>query len=144
MVQYGNAMIKLAPSILAADFRNLGSEIAILDRSSAEYVHIDIMDGVFVPASSFGAPVVKAIRKCTDKVFDVHLMVQYPDSYIESVVDAGADIITIHAEASIHLHRSIQPIKSYGKKAGVVLNPATPLDVLDYVLEQGKSTTYSV
>lgn len=128
-------MIKLAPSILSADFANLGAEITLVDSSPADYIHVDIMDGVFVPASSFGAPVVKAIRKYTSKPFDVHLMVQDPDSYVPSMIEAGADIITVHVEASKHLHRSIQLIKGFGKKAGVVLNPSTPLQVLDYVLE---------
>jgi ribulose-phosphate 3-epimerase len=125
----------LSPSILAADFANLGSEIALLHKSKAEYIHIDIMDGVFVPSSSFGTPVMRAIRKYTDKIFDVHLMVQNPDSYIEPVVQAGADLITVHAEASVHLHRSVQLIKKFGKKAGVALNPSTPIQALDYVLE---------
>lgn len=131
----GTMMMKLAPSILSADFANLGADIKIVDQSAAEYVHIDIMDGLFVPATSFGAPVVRAIRSYTDKVFDVHLMIQNPDAHIKSFVEAGADLITVHIEACTHVHRTIQSIKQYGKKAGVVLNPATPLDVLDYILE---------
>lgn len=129
-------MFKLSPSILAANFAVLGEEITLLHRSKAPYIHIDVMDGVFVPASSFGAPVIKAIRSYTDKVFDVHLMVQNPDAYIESMVEAGADSITIHAEACVHLYRSVQLIKQYGKRVGVALNPATPLHVLDYVLQE--------
>lgn len=129
-------MYKLAPSILSADFANLGADIDLLHKSKADYIHIDIMDGVFVPASSFGIPVVKAIRPYTDKVFDVHLMVVNPDTYVQSAVEAGADIIVVHAEACTHLNRVIQLIKSYGIKAGVALNPSTPLCALDFILEE--------
>lgn len=129
-------MVKLAPSILSADYGNLGKELQILHDSSADYIHIDIMDGVYVPAISFGASVVKSIRKYTDKIFDVHLMIQNPDTYIKAFVDAGADIITVHAEACVHLHRTIQNIRKHGVKAGVVLNPATSLSALEYILEE--------
>lgn len=129
-------MIKLAPSILAADFSKLGEEIEIIDKAGADYIHIDVMDGSYVPSISFGMPVIESIRKVTEKPFDVHLMINEPDRYIEEFVRAGADIITVHAEACLHLDSTIQKIKSFGKKAGVVLNPATPLTTLEYVLEE--------
>lgn len=119
-------MIKIAPSILSSDFSRLGEEIELLDKSEADYIHIDVMDGAFVPNITFGAPIVKAIRNRTDKVFDVHLMVESPSRYIDDFVDAGADIITIHYESEKHIDRAIQYIKSKGVKAGVVLNPGTP------------------
>lgn len=119
-------MIKIAPSILSSDFSRLGEEIELLDKSDADYIHIDVMDGAFVPNITLGAPIVKAIRNRTDKVFDVHLMVESPSRYIDDFVDAGADIITIHYEAEKHIDRAIQYIKSKGVKAGVVLNPGTP------------------
>lgn len=128
-------MAKLAPSILSSDFSKLGSEIELLDKSEAEYIHIDVMDGRFVPNITFGAPVVKAVRKYTDKVFDVHLMISNPENYVEDFVKAGADIITVHQEACPHLHRNIQQIKGHGVKAGVSLNPATPIETLEYVLD---------
>ncbi len=129
-------MLKLAPSILSADFANLGRDIIEADKAGAQVIHIDVMDGTFVPNISLGMPVIKSIRSCTDKIFDVHLMVEEPARLIEGFIDAGADIITVHAEACKHLHRTLQMIKKAGLKAGVVLNPATPLSVLDYVLEE--------
>lgn len=128
-------MLKLAPSILSADFANLGADVKAVDQAGARYIHIDVMDGAFVPNFSLGLPVIKAIRKYTDKVFDVHLMVEDPAHHLEAFKEAGADIITVHTEACRHLHRTIQTIRSLGVKAGVALNPATPLCVLDYVLE---------
>ncbi|MDF2521465.1 MAG: ribulose-phosphate 3-epimerase [Clostridia bacterium] len=128
-------MIKLAPSILSADFANLERDIKIVENAGAEYLHIDVMDGHFVPNITIGAPVVKSLRKISNMVFDVHLMISRPEDYIADFAAAGADIITVHAEAATHLHRLIQMIKKEGKKAAVALNPATPLSVLDYVLE---------
>lgn len=128
-------MIKLAPSILSADFAELGRDITILHHTPADYVHIDVMDGMFVPNISFGLPVISSIRQYTDKPFDVHLMIMEPIRYISDFVKAGADIITVHAEACGHLHRTIHTIKNQGIKAGVVLNPATPLSAVEYVLE---------
>lgn len=128
-------MIKLSPSILAADFTDLGKQIVEVDKAGAHYIHIDVMDGDFVPSISFGMPVIKSIRKSTDKVFDVHLMVREPDRYIDDFVACGADIITVHAEACTHLHSTIQKIKQAKKKVGVALNPATPLTVLEHILQ---------
>ncbi len=127
---------KIAPSILSADFTRLYEEIKKVEEAGADYIHIDVMDGHFVPNITFGPLIVKAVRKITNLPLDVHLMITDPDKYIDQFSEAGADIITIHAEASIHLHRSIQNIKSKGKRVGVSLNPATPLDVLKYILDE--------
>ncbi len=128
--------LKLAPSILSADFSKLGEEIVTADRAGADLIHIDVMDGAFVPNLSYGAPVMKCVRKCTDKPFDVHLMIEHPDQLIPDFAAAGADIITVHAEACTHLHRTIQLIRSLNVKPAVALNPATSLSVLDYVAEE--------
>ena len=127
--------IIVAPSLLAADFSKLREEIQEVESYGAEYLHLDVMDGNFVPNISFGAPVISSIRKHSNLVFDVHLMVENPDRFIKDMVDAGADVITVHAEATKHLNRTIQLIKSYGNKVGVALNPSTPLDVIKYDLK---------
>ena len=127
-------MIKVSPSILSADFANLGAEVKKVVEAGAEYVHIDVMDGTFVPEITLGAGIVKAIRPVTDAVFDVHLMVGHPDTHIESFAKAGADIITFHVEAAKHPHRVIQAIHAAGCKAGISLNPGTPVAMVEELL----------
>lgn len=128
-------MIKIAPSLLSADFANLKEEIRSIEKGGADYLHLDVMDGMYVPNITFGAPVIKKLRKITKLPFDVHLMIEKPERFIEDFVLAGSDIITVHQEATTHLHRTIQEIKSFGIKAGVSLNPATSLSTLEYVLD---------
>ena len=129
-------MIKLAPSILAADFSCLRKEIEAVAKAGADLIHIDVMDGHFVPNLTFGPLIVEAIRPFTKLPFDVHLMIEEPDRYLEAFAQAGADWISVHVETCPHLHRTISRIKEWGKKAGVVLNPSTPLETLDYILEE--------
>ena len=126
--------IKIAPSMLAADFANLERDIQMVNQSEADWFHLDIMDGVFVPNISFGMPVLKAMVQYTEKTLDVHLMIVDPDRYIQAFADLGADVLTVHAEACTHLHRTIQAIKDAGMQAGVALNPHTPVSVLEDVI----------
>ena len=126
----------LSPSILAADFGKLAEQIKITEENGARYLHLDVMDGVFVPSISFGMPVIKSIRKYSSQVFDVHLMIENPERYLDDFKVAGADIITVHAEATKHLHRTVTAIKELGLKAGVSLNPATPLSAIELVLSE--------
>lgn len=127
-------MVKIAPSILSADFSKLGEEVKAVDQGGADYIHIDVMDGHFVPNITIGPLIVEAIRPVTKLPLDVHLMIENPDQYIEAFAKAGADYITVHVEACRHLHRTIQSIKSFGIKAGVVLNPATPVETIQHVI----------
>lgn len=125
----------LAPSILSADFSRLGEELALVEECGVTMLHIDVMDGMYVPSITLGFPVIESIRKNSNMIFDVHLMIKEPERYLERFAQCGADIITVHAEACLHLHRTLQQIRQFGKKCGVALNPATPLSALDYVLE---------
>ena len=129
-------MLKLAPSLLAADFSRLHEDIKVIEESGAHYLHLDVMDGMFVPSISFGTPVISRLRSCTDLKFDVHMMVEEPGRFVQDYAEAGADLITVHAEACRHLDRTVRQIRRLGIKVGVALNPATSLSALDYILNE--------
>lgn len=127
--------VRIAPSILSADFAKLGEEVRAIDAAGADWIHVDVMDGHFVPNISFGPAVMKSVRGCTTKPFDVHLMIAPVDAYLDAFAEAGADCITVHVEAGPHIHRTLQHIKGLGKRAGVVICPGTPAKMLDYLLD---------